>query len=79
MPVLSPFCGMALDMVKDVGGGHQREKALHIPELVFLTLRFLIWSSLWASQLALVVMNPAANARDVRGMGSIHGLGDPLE
>ena len=73
MPVLFPFCGMALDMVKDIG--HHREKALHIPELVFLILPFLIWSSLWASHVALVVMNPAANAGDVRDMGSIHGLG----
>ena len=31
--------------------------------------------SLWASQVALVVKNPAANAGDVRDVGSIPGLG----
>ena len=31
--------------------------------------------STWVSQVALVVKNPPANAGDVRGMGSIPGLG----
>ena len=32
-----------------------------------------------ASQAALVVKNPPANAGDLRGMDSIPGSGDPLE
>ena len=32
-----------------------------------------------ASQVALMVKNPPAKARDERGMGSIPGLEDPLE
>ena len=32
-----------------------------------------------ASQVALAVKNPSANARDIRGMGSIPGLETPLE
>ena len=35
--------------------------------------------SLWASQVALVVKNPAANAEDIRDAGLILKLGDPLE
>ena len=37
-----------------------------------------LWLSnipLWASQVALVVKNPPANARDLRNQGSIPGLG----
>ena len=34
--------------------------------------------SIWVSQVALMVKNPPANARDVRGMGSIPGLGRSL-
>ena len=33
----------------------------------------------WASQVALVVKNPPANAGDVRDVDSIHGLGRSLE
>ena len=33
----------------------------------------------WASQVALVVKNPPANAEDARDMGSILGWEDPLE
>ena len=33
----------------------------------------------WASQLALVVKNPPANAGDIRDVGLIPGLEDPLE
>ena len=32
---------------------------------------------IWASQVALVVKNPPANAGDVRDLGSIPGLGRP--
>ena len=32
----------------------------------------------WASQVALAVKNPSANARDIRDMGSIPGSGRPL-
>ena len=35
--------------------------------------------SLWASQVALVVKNPPANAGDVRNLGLIPGLGGSLE
>ena len=38
-------------------------------------LLFLINLNLWASQVALVVKHPPANARDKRGEGSIPGLG----
>ena len=31
--------------------------------------------NLWASQMALVVKNPPANAKDIRGEGSVPGLG----
>ena len=33
----------------------------------------------WASQVALVVKNPPANTGDARDVGSIPGLGRPLE
>ena len=33
----------------------------------------------WTSQVALVVKNPSANARDIRGKDSILGQGDALE
>ena len=33
----------------------------------------------WTSQVALVVKNPSANARDIRGKDSILGQEDPLE
>ena len=34
-----------------------------------------MYSKLWASQVALVVKNPPANAGDIRNAGSIPGLG----
>ena len=34
-----------------------------------------IWGSSWASQVALVVKNPPANAGDIRDLGSIPGSG----
>ena len=34
-----------------------------------------VYVSTWASQMALVGKNPPANAGDVRGVGSIPGLG----
>ena len=36
---------------------------------------FLLYTRVWASQVALVVKNPPANARDMRDLGSIHGPG----
>ena len=33
----------------------------------------------WASQVLLVLKNSPANAGDIRGTGSIPGLGNPLE
>ena len=37
------------------------------------------YKSLWASQVALVVKNPPANAGDIRDVDSICGLGRSLE
>ena len=34
-----------------------------------------LYTATWASQMVLVVKNPPANARDVRDVGSIPGLG----
>ena len=39
----------------------------------------LFTSPQWASQLALVVKNPPANAGDIRNVGSIPGLEDALK
>ena len=39
----------------------------------------LFTSPQWASQLVLMVKNPLANAGDIRDVGSIPGLEDPLE
>ena len=35
----------------------------------------MIYTQIWASQVALVVKNALSNARDIRDMGSISGLG----
>ena len=42
-------------------------------------MTFTFTRHLWASQVALVVKNPPANAGDVRDMGSNLGQEDPLE
>ena len=42
---------------------------------VFLLLFAPRWPFFWASQVALVVKNPPANAGDIRDVGSIPGLG----
>ena len=50
-----------------------------IPELLHKALRLHMWVCPdWASQVALVVKNPPANAREARGMGSIPRLGRSL-
>ena len=36
-------------------------------------------NAIWASQVALGVKNPPANTGDIRDVGSIPGLEDPLE
>ena len=51
---------------------------------VFSTCNTLLWKIIWkfiymASQMALVVKNPPANAEDMRDAGSIPGLGRSLE
>ena len=50
-----------------------------VEHLLMCWLPWLPISLLWASQVALVVKNPPANAGDTRGAGSIPGFEDPLE
>jgi len=46
---------------------------LHIDKI------YVFVSQLWASQVALVVKNPPGNAGNIKDLGSILGLGRPLE
>ena len=53
------------------GGGHGR--VLHMPSPT-LSMAGGLWNLFWAFQVALVIKNPPANARDIRDSGSIPGL-----
>ena len=58
------------------GGGHGR--VLHMPSPT-LSMAGGLWNLFWALQVALVIKNPPANARDIRDSGLILGYADPLE
>ena len=65
---LSFYWGALLNFVKCFLAFSELIKSYHL----FIWLRWII--APWASQVALVVKNPPASARDVRGQGSAPGL-----
>ena len=79
--LFSAILTVAYSLQTELRGGCKIPVSLSTSQILsatFFFLRLFYTSKIMASQVALVVKNPPANAGDIRGLGSIPGLGRSL-